>query len=42
MKYYNTILETVGSTPLVKLNKITAGLKPLILAWVKVFNPGGL
>ncbi len=41
MKYYNTILETVGSTPLVKLNKVTKGLKPLILAKVEVFNPGG-
>ncbi len=41
MKYHNTILETVGHTPLVKLNKVTAGLKPLILAKVEVFNPGG-
>lgn len=41
MKYYNSILETVGHTPLVKLNKVTHGLKPLILAKVEVFNPGG-
>ena len=41
MQYYNTILETVGSTPLVKINKITTGLKPLILAKVEAFNPGG-
>src|ERR1700712_5550446 len=41
VKYHNTILETVGSTPLVKLNKVTKGLKPLILAKVEVFNPGG-
>ncbi len=41
MKYFNTILETVGSTPLVKLNKVTKGLKPLILGKVEVFNPGG-
>lgn len=41
MKYANTILELVGSTPLIKLNKITAGLKPLILAKVEAFNPGG-
>lgn len=41
MKYANTILETVGHTPLIKLNKITAGLKPLILAKVEAFNPGG-
>lgn len=41
MKYANTILDTVGSTPLIKLNKINAGLKPLILAKVEAFNPGG-
>lgn len=41
MKYCHTILETVGHTPLVKLNKITAGLKPLILAKIEAFNPGG-
>lgn len=41
MRYYNTILEAVGSTPLVKLNKVTAHLKPLILAKIEAFNPGG-
>ncbi len=41
MKYCNNILETIGHTPLVKLNKVTAGLKPLILAKVEAFNPGG-
>lgn len=41
MQYFNTILDTVGRTPLVKLSKVTAGLKPLILAKVEAFNPGG-
>lgn len=41
MKYYENILETVGSTPLVKINKLSEGLKPLILAKMEVFNPGG-
>ncbi len=41
MKYYENILETVGGTPLVKLSKVNAGLKPLILAKVECFNPGG-
>lgn len=41
MNYYSNILETVGSTPLVKLNKVTEGLKPTILAKVEAFNPGG-
>ncbi len=41
MQYYKNILESIGSTPLVKLTKVTAGLKPLILAKVEAFNPGG-
>ena len=41
MKYHNTILETVGHTPLVKLNKVTAGIKPIVLAKAEFFNPGG-
>jgi cystathionine beta-synthase len=41
MKYYNSILDTVGNTPLVRLNRLTQGLKPLILAKVEYFNPGG-
>jgi cystathionine beta-synthase len=41
VKYCENILETIGETPLVKLNKVTQGLKPTILAKVEVFNPGG-
>lgn len=41
MKYFETILETVGSTPMVRLNKLSKGLKPLILAKMECFNPGG-
>jgi cystathionine beta-synthase len=40
MKYYNNILETVGNTPLVKLNKITKNCKATILAKVETTNPG--
>jgi len=40
LKYYTTILETVGGTPLIKLNKVTQGLKPLILVKAEIFNPG--
>ncbi len=38
--YYNSIIETVGNTPLVKLNKVTKGIKATILAKVEYFNPG--
>ena len=41
MKYEENILETIGNTPLIKLNRITRGLKPLVLAKVEYFNPGG-
>ena len=39
--YYDNILQTIGKTPLVKLNRITDGTKGLILAKVEYFNPGG-
>ena len=40
MNYKNNILETIGNTPLVKINKITADLTCLVLAKVETFNPG--
>jgi cystathionine beta-synthase len=41
ISYKENILETIGNTPLVKLNKINKGLKPLMLAKVESVNPGG-
>jgi cystathionine beta-synthase len=40
MQYANNILETIGNTPLVKLNKITSDVKAVVLAKVESFNPG--
>ena len=40
MKYCKNILETIGNTPMVKINKITAGIPALVLAKVETFNPG--
>ncbi len=37
----NSILDTIGHTPLVRLNKVTRGLAPTVLAKVEFFNPGG-
>jgi cystathionine beta-synthase len=37
----DSILETVGDTPLVRLARIGAGLKPRIVAKLESFNPGG-
>src|SRR5246127_5802815 len=40
MKYCKNILETIGNTPLVKINKITADIPALVLAKIETFNPG--
>jgi cystathionine beta-synthase len=37
----DSILDTVGETPLVRLSRIGAGLAPQIVAKVEYFNPGG-
>ena len=40
MKYVESIIDTIGNTPLVKLNKITKEIESLVLAKVESFNPG--
>ena len=40
LMWLNNILETIGNTPLVKLNKITKDLPCTVLAKVEYFNPG--
>lgn len=40
MKFYNNILETIGNTPLVKLNVITKEIKATVLAKIETTNPG--
>src|SRR5215204_784240 len=37
----DSILDTVGETPLVRLSRIGAGLRPQIIAKLESFNPGG-
>lgn len=37
---YNSIIETIGNTPLIKLNKLNRGVKGTLLAKVEYFNPG--
>ncbi len=39
MKFYNNIIETIGNTPLVKLNRVI-DTDALVLAKVETFNPG--
>ncbi|MDA1277821.1 MAG: cysteine synthase A [Verrucomicrobia bacterium] len=40
-KIYNNIVETIGRTPLVKLNRVTAGVDATILLKCEFFNPLG-
>ncbi len=40
MKIYNNILETIGNTPMVKLNRLTKDIKATVLAKVETTNPG--
>jgi len=41
LEYKNSIIEQIGNTPLIKLNKINRGLKPQIFAKLESANPGG-
>ena len=38
---FNSVLETIGKTPLIRLNKLTSGLKCTVLAKTESRNPGG-
>jgi len=40
-RIYDNIVETVGRTPLVRLNKVTAGLDAIVLLKCEFFNPLG-
>jgi cystathionine beta-synthase len=41
MRFFESLVDLVGNTPLVRLSKVTAGVRPLVLAKVEYFNPGG-
>ncbi|MHB8209672.1 PLP-dependent cysteine synthase family protein, partial [Mucilaginibacter sp.] len=38
--WYNNILETIGHTPLVRLNKVTKDIPATVLAKIETTNPG--
>jgi len=38
---HDSILDTIGNTPLVRLSRIGAGLRPQLVAKLEAFNPGG-
>jgi len=39
MAIYNSVLDTIGHTPLVRLNKVTEGLHAEVLVKLEFFNP---
>ena len=40
-KPYANVLETIGGTPLIRLHRVTAGLRTPVFAKAEFFNPGG-
>lgn len=40
MKFFNSVIETLGNTPLVKLNRVTEGIKGTVLVKPEYLNPG--
>ncbi|GGO88217.1 cystathionine beta-synthase [Wenjunlia tyrosinilytica] len=41
MQFHDSMIDLVGNTPLVRLNRVTEGLRATVLAKVEYFNPGG-
>jgi cystathionine beta-synthase len=41
MKYASSVVDLVGNTPLVRLNRVTEGIAATVLAKVEYMNPGG-
>ncbi len=41
MRYYNSMLDLMGKTPLVRLQRVASDVPALILAKMEMFNPGG-
>jgi cystathionine beta-synthase len=39
--YVDSLVELIGNTPLVRLQRVTDGARPTVLAKVEYFNPGG-
>ena len=38
---HDSILDTIGATPIVRLSRIAAGVRPTVLAKLEMLNPGG-
>ena len=40
MHYCHSVLETIGNTPMIKLNKVVQDIPALVLGKVETYNPG--
>ena len=41
MKYAQSVVDLIGRTPLVKLNRVTEGISATVLVKLEYLNPGG-
>ena len=41
IRYYSSMLDAIGNTPLIRLNRVASDVQPLILAKMEIFNAGG-
>jgi cystathionine beta-synthase len=41
VRFHESVVDLIGDTPLVRLNRVAAGLPPTMLAKLEYFNPGG-
>src|SRR5437588_5973485 len=41
MHVYDNVLELIGNTPLIRLNRVTRHVKPAVYAKIEYMNPGG-
>ena len=41
MRYLNNMLDAIGNTPLMRLNRVASDVQPLMLVKMEMFNPGG-
>jgi cystathionine beta-synthase len=41
MHYYNSVLDLMGDTPLVRLQRVASDVEPIVLAKMEMLNPGG-
>ncbi len=41
LDYFDDVLDLVGDTPLLRLNRVTRGIAAPVLAKLELLNPGG-